>query len=317
MSDSQIEWSINALEIAGFHIEDISPETIQDTPWSKVCRFRTDKGYAYLKITPSALSIEPNVIQLLRNKFNANVPIIIAANQEHDCFLMNDAGMQLHEYFKIGFDAEILISTLQQYSTLQISSMNAIDAFLDIGVPDWRLEKLPKLYLDLIERENLLIDEGLSMAELNKLKMLASKLNDICDRLSQYQIINAFSHADFHPKNILIDKNTQKTTVIDLGEVVISHPFYSLHNCLHMAKENFSLSDTQYHLILESCLEPWLLLESRENLSDIISLIQETWMIHAVLGEMRLIDSVNKEAYKALRREGRLSKKLRVWIDSH
>src|SRR5450432_3157120 len=107
MIDTQIEWAINVLEAAGFHIEDNSPKTIPDTPWSKVCRFGTDKGYVYLKITPSALSIEPNVIQLLRNKFNANVPDIIAANQERDCFLMNDAGMQLHEYFKNGFDAEI------------------------------------------------------------------------------------------------------------------------------------------------------------------------------------------------------------------
>jgi len=118
-------------------------------------------------------------------------------------------------------------------------------------------------------------------------------------------------------ENILIDKDTQKTTVIDLGEVVITHPFYSLHNCLHMAKENNSLSDTQYNHILESCLEPWLSLESRVNLTEIISYIQETWMIHAVLGEMRLIDSVDKEAYKTLHREGRMSKKLRVWIDSH
>ena len=317
MSDAQIEWSINVLNAAGFSLEDNSPETIQDTPWSNVCRFRTDKGYVYLKATPPALSIEPNVIQLLRHKFHVSVPVLIEASQERDCFLMNDAGMQLHEYFKSGFDAEILISAIKEYSALQISSMNATDVFFDIGVPDWRLEKLPKLYLALIAREDLLIDDGLSMDDLQQLKNLGSRFNEICDRLSQYQISNTFGHADFHPKNILIDKDTQKTTVIDLGEVVITHPFYSLHNCLHMAKENFSLSDTQYNRILESCLEPWLSLESRANISEIISHIHETWMIHAVLGEMRLIDSVDEQAYKTLRREGRLSKKLRVWIDSH
>jgi len=69
------------------------------------------------------------VIQLLRSKFHAKVPFIIEANQEHNCFLMKDAGMQLHEYFKSGFNAEILISTIKAYSALQLSSMNVTKTF--------------------------------------------------------------------------------------------------------------------------------------------------------------------------------------------
>jgi aminoglycoside phosphotransferase (APT) family kinase protein len=58
-------------------------------------------------------------------------------------------------------------------------------------------------------------------------------------------IKETFGHADFHDKNILINTHTNQTTLIDLGEVVITHPLFSFHNCLHRAKENFSLSNSQ------------------------------------------------------------------------
>ena len=53
-------------------------------------------------------------------------PIIIATNQEQHCFLMKDAGIQLHEYFKQNFQSNILIQTMQDYTTLQIMTTEKI-----------------------------------------------------------------------------------------------------------------------------------------------------------------------------------------------
>ena len=204
---------------------------------------------------------------------------------------------------------------MQDYTTLQIMTLERVRLFLDMGVPDWRLDKLPTLYQDLIAHETLLIDDGLSKDELIKLKKLVPKLISICEKLSHYKIKETFGHADFHDKNILININTNQTTLIDLGEVVITHPFFSFLNCLHRAKENFSLSDVQYQQLQLACFKPWLALDTQEHLFEILAIIQQCWSIHSVLGEFRLMNSVDQSAFQELRRQGRLARNLRHWIN--
>ncbi|MBY0545419.1 MAG: aminoglycoside phosphotransferase family protein, partial [Gammaproteobacteria bacterium] len=95
-----VQWAIHTLKEKGYRIQDTTPEKIQCTPWSEVCRFITDQGIIYLKKVPSALSLESEVIKILHEKFHANVPQIIAENQEQNCFLMLDSGVRLYDFFK-------------------------------------------------------------------------------------------------------------------------------------------------------------------------------------------------------------------------
>lgn len=316
MESYYIQWAINKLLEERYKVNITTPDIIQDNPWSTVYRFATDRGFVFLKKVPPALSIEPRIINILHNKFRAHVPKIIAINNEQHCFLMHDAGIQLHKYFKDNFKMEILIQTVQEYVALQINSSKNINLFLDIGVPDWRLEKLPTLYNNLIAEESLLIDDGLTKDELIQLRKLEPKLSSICEKLSQYKINETFCHADYHDKNILIDTDTLQTTLIDLGEVLITHPFFSFLNCFYRAKQNFLLSDSQYQQLQLECFKPWLEFETQENLFEIFGIIQQCWSIHAVLGEFRLLNSVDPLAFQTLRRQGRLANNLRYWIQS-
>lgn len=136
MNGSAIEWAINSLNSKGYQLQSDSPDVIQDNPWSVVYRFKTKQGLIFLKQVSSKLSLEPKVINLLQTEFNANVPFIIAENKEQHCFLMKDAGIQLHHYFKKHFNADILIQTMQSYTKLQIATINKIERFFDLGVPD-------------------------------------------------------------------------------------------------------------------------------------------------------------------------------------
>ena len=310
MDNSPINWAVNALNSSGHQLITDRPKTIQHTPWSQVYCFTTDKGLVFLKITPPALSLESTIINILHEQFQANVPQIIAANPALHCFLMQDAGVPLHDYLKQAFKADVLGKAIDNYTMLQLKTADKIDMFLDLGVPDWRLEKLPILYQELISHEKMLMDDGLTKNDLEQLHVLRPKLDAICEELSHYKMTETFGHADFHDKNILYNPNTNETTLIDLGEVVITHPFFSLLNCLHRAKMNFSLSDMQYRQLEAACLKPWLSLESQDNLVKILSIIQRCWSIHSVLGEFRLIQSVDQ-----LEKQGRLARNLRVWIN--
>lgn len=314
-NSAHIEWAIKQLNEIGYQIHNLIPDIVQQTPWSEVSRFDTNRGFVFLKKVPPALSIEATIMRILREEFHAHVPILIANNDAEYCFLMQDAGIQLNKFFKDNFQAKILVQTVQEYSKFQLNTVESIHIFLKEGLPDWRLEKLPHLYQDLIAHESLLIDDGLNHDELIILNKLAPEFSSICEKLSRYKIKDTFGHADFHDKNIVINPQTHETTMIDLGEVVITHPFFSFLHCLHMAKENFTISDSQYHEIKMACFKPWLALESQENLFEILSLIQQCWSIHAVLGEFRLINSVAPAELQELRRQGRFANKFRHWIN--
>ncbi len=304
MKAPHIEWAICTLNDSGYYIETIKPELILNTAWSQVCRFQTKLGLIYLKKVPSALFLEANVIELLRKKFDAPVPHLLGQNQNQHCFLMQDAGIPLHDFFKQKYNADILIEAIYHYTMLQFNISDKTNLFLDLGVPDWRLNRLPQLYRELITQEELLLADGLMHNEINKLKKLNIVLVEICEELANFSIPETLSHCDFHEKNILINTDTLQTTIIDLGEVAISHPFFSLNNCLHMVYERFGLTDAHYRQLQKTCLQPWLHFESEANLWEILSLIQKVWSIHAVLGEYRLLQSVDTSIFPLLQREG-------------
>ncbi|KTC83177.1 phosphotransferase [Legionella cincinnatiensis] len=314
MKNSHIEWAISILNDLGYAHEPIKTEIILDTAWSQVCRFQTKFGMVYLKEVPVALSLEVSVIQLLHEQFNAPVPHILAYNQELHCFLMQDAGIPLHDVFKQEFMPNLLIDAMHNYTLLQLNSADRIKLFLDIGVPDWRLEKLPKLYHQLMTEEELLIGDGLTQQELKQLKSLEGRLQFLCEQLACFKISDTFGHADFHDKNILVNPSTHQTTLIDLGEVVITHPFFSFVNCLHRATEHLKLPIAQYKQLQKACFKNWLSIESSFHLFKIIAIINRCWTIHAVLGEYRLIKSIAATAAESLCRQGRFSSKLRIWV---
>lgn len=167
--------AIDILNKKEYQIHTLAPEKMLHTPWSEVYLFKTNHGFIFLKKVPSALSLEAKIIYILDKEFHASVPYIIAKNDEQHCFLMKDAGIPLYDYFKENFQEDILIKTMHDYIALQIKTIDQIDQFFNVGVPDWRLEKLPTLYHELISHEDLLIEDGLSKDELIKLKELEPK----------------------------------------------------------------------------------------------------------------------------------------------
>lgn len=316
MTPTCIIWALNTLENLGYSVQNPTPEVVLQTPWSSVYRFDTDQGHYYLKQVPPKLSLEPRVINLLGEICVESVPLLIANNPQERCFLMQDAGIPLRDQFsQHGFEAELLMTTVHNYSTMQQKSLAHLDFFLTMGVSDWRVIKIPKCYAELIQQEELLIADGLTRAELIQLSQLTSKLNSLCTQLSGHPIPDTFSHSDLHDKNILIHPETKQITLVDLGEVAIAHPFFSLNNILFHAKERYELPENQYQLLQEQALQTWLDYAPLDQLLEVMSLIQQCWSIDAALTEYRLITSVDAGSLPQLLGQSRIAKKLRVWLN--
>ena len=231
-----LKWGTDCLVSNGYSIKH-SPEIVLSTPWSTVIRFSTSTGNVYLKQTPQALflSLEPKIIQLLAEKFHASVPVVIAINENLHCFLMKDAGKPLRETLKGEFKPDLLCQAIKQYAAVQRSTEDHIEMFLKLGILDWRLDKLPILYDQMLNKTDFLKAEGLTDQELQILQELSPRFLTQCKLLSNYGIPETLGYHDFHDKNILMDPNTKRMTFVDWGETAIIHPFFSLYTCLQQS----------------------------------------------------------------------------------
>ena len=182
-----LHWATNCLTSNGYTLQS-HPEIIQETPWSSVFRLSTNRGNVYLKQNPPTLSLEPQIMQLLRHQLHASVPFVIASSDELYCFLTQDAGQTLRQFLKIHFEPNLLSEAIRLFTTIQRSAENDIDSFLSLGVPDWRLNHLPKLYDQLLEQKDFLIADGMTSDEIKILRNLSSTISAQCDLLSQCQI---------------------------------------------------------------------------------------------------------------------------------
>jgi hypothetical protein len=297
-----LKWATDYLASNGYSIKR-SPETVLSSPWSTVIRFSTSEGDIYLKQTPPStfLSLEPQIMRILAKEFSANVPVVIAINNDLKCFLMKNAGTSLRETLKVEFSSDLLCQAIKQYAAIQRATENYIEQFLTLGVPDWRLDKLPFLYDQIIQQTDFLITEGITDKELQVLHDLSPQFLAQCKLLCQHEIPATLGQHDFHDNNILIDRNTQKMTFIDLGETAIIHPFFSLYTCIRQAINHHGIKegDQIYLKLQDACVENWLGFATRNQLLELFTLAKPLWSIYSALACYKLMINVDLQAYKS------------------
>lgn len=305
-----LEWAMTALQQTK-----INTEIVVQTPWSSVVRINTGDELFYLKTTPALIALESKIIQLLHDRFRAPVPTVIAHNPELHCFLMKDAGTSLRSILKKKFDTDLLCKAIQQFTSLQITVADHVDAFINIGVPDWRLNKMPDLYSQVILQKDLLMADGLSELEVTELEKLHPKITGLCQKLADYAIKETIVQPDFNDNNTLISDNSQNITIIDLGEISISHPFFSLLNCLYQVRKHYALTedDHDYLQIKHACLKNYILFESEKNVVDALEIANVLWLVYGLLAHDRLIHACGQEQLLSFQR-GKLSEMLKELI---
>lgn len=277
-----IEWASSYLASHGYTIQ--KTEEVQMTPWSEVIRFVTDKDYIYLKKTPPQIAIEVDIIELLHNQFHVSVAKIISHNPELNCFLMHDAGKTLREILKKQFDVNLACKAVEQFTAMQLSTADHVDLLIKIGVPDWRLEKIPFLFEAFLLQKNILIADGVSENEIAELKSLMPTVTDLCQKLTEYPIKQTIVQPDFNDNNTLIN-SSQQMTIIDLGEISITHPFFSVINFLFQMKKHHGLKETDndYQLIKDACLKKF------NNVAGAFEIANKLWLVYGVIAYYRLM----------------------------
>ncbi|MGD9592444.1 MAG: phosphotransferase [Candidatus Berkiella sp.] len=285
-----IDWGAKALSDKGAILEH-PPETIVETPWSIVLRFLTTNGCFYLKQTPPDLFVELEIIKLIQENIPiASVPSIVMENVHLNCFLMESCGdFSLRTKFKGTIDQALLIKGLHAYIDVMRSSERDLDLFAGL-IPDWRIKQIPGLFVELIENNDLLLDEGLTQDEIQKLKALLPSIELSCELLLKYQVKETLVNADFNENNLIIDEKSQKIAIIDWGESVLSHPFFSIASHLrnNARRYKLALDGELLEKIKQQCLSRWLDVANLNELNAIYQHIENILPIFSTLAIYRL-----------------------------
>lgn len=299
-----LKWVRSSLAKNQYNVNSI--EIVQDNPWSLVAKFQTNKGNIYLKRTPPSLFIETDILQLLDSKHDVHVPKVIDVNKNLNCFLMNDCGqMPLRAYFNGKLQTDILIKGIQELQAIQKASIPLVNKFINIGVPDWRLEHYPDLYQSLINETDFLLTNGLTEIHIQQLNEIYPTICNLSNALSDYHIPDTLSHSDFHDNNILIDKETGTITIIDLGETVIENPLFCARACLKNCENRYSLNPEHpdYIKIRDAGLKPWLKDGiDQADYNKLFSIVNRLLPIHLTFGHVRLMKSTVHDELQAIER---------------
>lgn len=252
----EVSWAEDSLASSGYKTQG-QPKIVRAMLWSRITSFETSKGRVYLKSMALPFSKEPILLQFLADHEVKNITKVIAVNEQLSCFLMKDAGEPLRNLVKENFKIDLLINALKTCANIQIKCVHYVDQLLNLGVNDWRLEKLPFLYQNLVQKEEMLKADGLTPSEIGILYQSAPKMHALCKQLSEYGIPETLEHGDFQDNNMLIDGDS--LTLSDWGDASISHPFFSLASALNSAKRNHRLhdDDPRYVKAQNAYLDQW------------------------------------------------------------
>ena len=284
--NAAIQWAVDYLE--SHHCRLIAIQKIVEPAHSIVSKINTSQGVFYLKQTPPALFLEPDTISLFQAHGCQHIPTVIAKNDRYHCFLTTACGdLTLRALFSIsGVDMDLLGQGISHYTSIQRNLENDASKLITFGLPDWRLDKFPLLYRALIQETDHLIADGLTSEEITALNHAYDFCVEQCELLSKYKIPETINHCDFQDNNMLLSKVSGEISIIDWGETVISHPFFSLNTCLWNLTyfHNMKPDDMQYQELQQICISSWLGNHEKRDLITAFNIANELLGVFAALG---------------------------------
>jgi hypothetical protein len=191
-------------------------------PWSTVLRVPTEQGDVWFKANIPELAHEAGMVDLLASRRPDCVPPLLAADLESGWMLMADAGTRLRELTKEAQDLDRWLEILPLYAGLQLDVAPHAEELLARGAPDLRLERLPALFVDLLED----LGDALPADERRRLHAEVEHVHALASELAAFGIPETIQHDDFHDGQVFLREG--RYFLLDWGDACVSHPFFTL-----------------------------------------------------------------------------------------
>jgi hypothetical protein len=240
-------------------------------PWSTVLRIPTDLGTLFFKATPPETGYEAALTRALAGWYPECMPEFVAVDEQRAWMLMRDGGTPLRASIRPTKDLAPWNPVISLYSEMQAAATEHVPDLLALGVPDWRLARLPGLFTQLLEdTESFRIDQpdGLTADDFRRVQGLPGRFAEICNDLAAFGIPESVNHGDFHDGNVLVKDG--RITLFDWGDGNITHPFVTLRTFFVSIEIALELDDYSFtpemQVLLQRYLKPWRRFASEADL---------------------------------------------------
>jgi hypothetical protein len=270
-------------------------------PWSTVLRVPTSAGTLYFKATAPMLAHEPALTQALARWRPDCMPEVLATDLQRGWMLLRDSGESLRGLIQAEQDIGRWHAVLPLYAGVQIELAGRLPELLALGALDRRLATLAGQYQQLLDDTGaLLIDQpdGLTSEEYERLRALAPRFAELCERLAGCRVPETLHHDDFHDGNIFV--RDDRYVFADWGESCAAHPFCTLVVTLRgiAYRQGWAEGAPELARLRDAYLAPWARYESRENLLVAFALAQRVGKVGRALTWHRVVSRL-EEPFKS------------------
>lgn len=233
---SRIGWIEEAMEWLRFETADTAAFTGEFRQYNAggsfaLIRFAADSGPAYwLKATGDPNRHEFHIVAKLADLCPEFLPRRIAAREDWNAWLMEDAGQPLDSWTKPALELAVCSLAELQKRTLDRTNDLMASGFFDQRIGTLRAS-LPDLVAYLDEAMTRQISTKVPRLEKRRLSQLASLLDNACSRMEDLGIPDTVVHDDINSGNILF--SGQHCVFTDWCEAGVGNPFLTFqHLCL-------------------------------------------------------------------------------------
>ncbi|MFC0004161.1 phosphotransferase [Micromonospora siamensis] len=289
--DAALTWVSDALARHGHRIT--GPVQPRLRPWSLVWRVPTDVGDAWFKANNPGTRYEAGLLAILSRLTPDAVLRPLAVDPERGWTLLPEGGPSLRDVLAGGDDRVARWErVLPAYAELQRTVAPQAGVLLDVGVPDHRPERLPRLLDELLDdRESLRPGEpdGMSVELHERLRAYRVEFAALCRRLDEMGIPATVQHDDLHDGNVFA--GTCGYRFFDWGDASVAHPFGTLLVTLRSVAHAAELVDDDPALsrLRDAYLEAWTDRYDRATLRETAHLAKRVTTVSRALSWRRAL----------------------------
>lgn len=240
---------------------DARVERVVSTPYSEVDKVTSGNAVYFLKKTPPGLFLEAAILRWIDGcDPSLAVPKVVAADANQHCFLLASCGEEtLRSYFAGHARLDVLRAPLLAYTEIQKASQASAPALLAMGVSDWRLAQLPALYHAFVSADADLERWGIEPEDRRKLRAFQPHFAARCEDVASLGLPDVLNHSDFQENNIVRDAATGTCTIIDWGEVSVSHALWPIIGFFKKIAWRYKIDpqDAGYRGLMAGALAVW------------------------------------------------------------
>ena len=198
-------------------VEPAAPiEVIHERPWSTVLLVPTDEGDLFLKQEAPLQAFEVPLTLALASRWPDRVPEVVAADVARAWLLLRDGGVRVADSGAY----DVFADALRLYGELQVGEVQHAGEFLELGLPDVRLQVITEAYEPFFER-----DHGLTEDEVDTALALAPRYHELCAELAALGLPATIQHDDLHQWNVFA--RGDRVGIYDWGDSSIAFPLWS------------------------------------------------------------------------------------------